>query len=213
MVACGIIEGVPRPLPASPPAELLRFQHGTEMGGGRPLSIFAAAGPFTTTESLVYEPLNDLLGAVRATRPDVVVLVGPFVDAEHPQVCRGRSESSRGWRGKIYQDSSYANGPFTNRGERMRCHEFYLQVQGGRAVIQSLYGVQTVNPRTVNASVLRTYLFRLGVGNILVPPPRWTRRRNQVPVVPLFSTRSKMLMHYFPKSLSLRIPHGGLKYS
>lgn len=86
MVARGIIEGVPRPLPASSPAELLRFQHGTEMGGGHPLSIFVAAGPFTTTDSLVYEPLNDLLGVVRATRPDVVVLVGPFVDAEHPQV-------------------------------------------------------------------------------------------------------------------------------
>lgn len=86
MMARGIIEGVPRPLPASPPSELARFQHGGDLGAGRALSIFAASGPFTTSDSLVYEPLNDLLGAVRAARPDVVVLMGPFVDAEHPKV-------------------------------------------------------------------------------------------------------------------------------
>lgn len=87
MVARGIIEGVPRPLPSSRPSELARVQHGAELAGGKALSIFAAAGPFTTSDSLKYEPLNDLLGAVRAARPDVVVLMGPFVDAEHPQVC------------------------------------------------------------------------------------------------------------------------------
>ena len=86
MVARGITAGVPRPLPASHPTELARLQHGAELGGGRPLSIFLAAGPFMTTDSLVYEPLNDLLGVVKAARPDVVVLVGPFVDAEHPKV-------------------------------------------------------------------------------------------------------------------------------
>ncbi|CAB1103712.1 unnamed protein product [Ectocarpus sp. CCAP 1310/34] len=89
MVARGIIDGVPRPLPSSRPSDLLRAQHGAELGGGKALSIFAAAGPFTTSDSLVYEPLNDLLGAVRAARPDVVVLMGPFVDAEHPKVASG----------------------------------------------------------------------------------------------------------------------------
>lgn len=92
MVARGIIEGVPRPLCASAPAELSRLQYGADMAGGRPLSIFAAAGPFTTSDSLVYEPLNDLLGAVRAARPDVVVLMGPFVDAEHPKVIQAGSD-------------------------------------------------------------------------------------------------------------------------
>ncbi|CAN0562753.1 unnamed protein product, partial [Laminaria digitata] len=90
MVARGVIDGVPRPLPSSAPSELVRVQHGAELGGGRALSIFAAAGPFTTSDSLVYEPLNDLLGAVRAARPDVVVLMGPFVDAEHPKVRGGK---------------------------------------------------------------------------------------------------------------------------
>lgn len=99
MVARGVIEGVPRPLPASPPAELARLQHGAELAGGRPLSIFTAAGPFTTSDSLVYEPLNDLLGAVRAARPDVVILVGPFVDSEHPKVGWRRREK-RGRRGE-----------------------------------------------------------------------------------------------------------------
>lgn len=86
MVAKGIIEGVPRPPPASEPAELARLQHGAETAGGKALSVFAAVGPFTTSDNLKYEPLNDLLGAVRAARPDVVIMVGPFVDSEHPQV-------------------------------------------------------------------------------------------------------------------------------
>lgn len=83
----GVIQGVPRPLPTSPPAELMRFQHGGELAGGKPLAIITAAGPFTTSDSLVYEPFNDLLGVIRDARPDVVILTGPFVDAEHPQVC------------------------------------------------------------------------------------------------------------------------------
>lgn len=92
MVCRGIIQGVPRPLPTSSPAELMRFQHGPELGGGKPLSIFVASGPFTTGDSLAYEPMNDLLGAVREARPDVVILVGPFVDAEHPQVGERRCQ-------------------------------------------------------------------------------------------------------------------------
>lgn len=105
MVARGIIEGVPRPLLASPPAELVRLQHGGQFGRGQALSIFVAAGPFTTTDSLVYEPLNDLLGAVRAARPDVAILVGPFVDAEHPKARKlgieeGRAEGGGGGGGR-----------------------------------------------------------------------------------------------------------------
>lgn len=45
-----------------------------------------AAGPYTTNENLNYEPLDDLLAVVVRSRPDVVFLAGPFVDAEHDQI-------------------------------------------------------------------------------------------------------------------------------
>ncbi|CAM9941661.1 unnamed protein product, partial [Choristocarpus tenellus] len=89
MMVRGIIEGVPHPLPASTPSQLEQLQHGAEEGGGQPLSLLVAAGPFSTTDSLAYEPLNDLLGVVKAKQPDVVILVGPFVDAMHPKVASG----------------------------------------------------------------------------------------------------------------------------
>jgi len=48
-----------------------------------------AAGPFTTTDSLNYEPLEDLLGRVLKEKPDVCILVGPFVDSSHPILASG----------------------------------------------------------------------------------------------------------------------------
>jgi DNA polymerase alpha subunit B len=61
----------------------------TQEAGGRGRSYVVAAGPFTTTEDLSYEPLAALLEYCTAHRPDVLILVGPFVDAEHPLVRDG----------------------------------------------------------------------------------------------------------------------------
>jgi DNA polymerase alpha subunit B len=47
----------------------------------RPLSIFIAAGPFSTDENVLYEPLDDLLKVVSKENPDVLLLIGPFVDS------------------------------------------------------------------------------------------------------------------------------------
>ena len=41
-----------------------------------PFSLLVCAGPFTTSDSLAYEPLVDLMNAVQKDRPDVLVLVG-----------------------------------------------------------------------------------------------------------------------------------------
>ena len=53
-------------------------------GGAR---IAVAAGPFTCSCDSAYEPLDALLGQFDGDDAvDVLVLVGPFVDAEHPSV-------------------------------------------------------------------------------------------------------------------------------
>ncbi|KAJ3358189.1 DNA-directed DNA polymerase alpha subunit pol12 [Allomyces javanicus] len=54
-----------------------------------PQSMLVAAGPFTTTDNLAYEPIADLAALIRTHRPHVVLLLGPFVDDRHPLLVRG----------------------------------------------------------------------------------------------------------------------------
>jgi DNA polymerase alpha subunit B len=51
-------------------------------------SIVVASGPFTCASDLSYEPFRDVLKYCEDTRPDSLVLLGPFVDSEH-RVVRG----------------------------------------------------------------------------------------------------------------------------
>ena len=46
-------------------------------------------GPFTTADNLSYQPLEDLLRIALKSKPDVLILVGPFVDISHPQLSSG----------------------------------------------------------------------------------------------------------------------------
>ncbi|XP_076824665.1 DNA polymerase alpha subunit B-like [Clavelina lepadiformis] len=46
------------------------------------LTIIAASGPFTTSDSLSYEPLLDLISVVKQNRPDVTIIIGPLVDSK-----------------------------------------------------------------------------------------------------------------------------------
>jgi len=54
-----------------------------------PLNILIGAGPFTPTDSLLFEPLKDLISVIKGTQPDVCILVGPFLDASHPLIDSG----------------------------------------------------------------------------------------------------------------------------
>ncbi|XP_017091944.2 DNA polymerase alpha subunit B [Drosophila bipectinata] len=52
----------------------------------RELQFVVASGPFTDSTDLCYEPLHDLLNYLKDHRPDVLVLTGPFLDAEHKTI-------------------------------------------------------------------------------------------------------------------------------
>ena len=54
--------------------------------------MVVAAGPFTTSDDIDYEPLAALLAVCREKRPDVLILLGPFVDAEQPLLAQGGVE-------------------------------------------------------------------------------------------------------------------------
>lgn len=58
------------------------------------LYIVVASGPFTSKTDLGYEPLNELLAYCKQNSPDVLVLLGPFFDADHPSLLDGSMKSS-----------------------------------------------------------------------------------------------------------------------
>lgn len=55
----------------------------------RPLTMLVAAGPYTTDASLDFAALHTLLDNAAAACADTLVLLGPFLDAEHPLIRTG----------------------------------------------------------------------------------------------------------------------------
>ncbi|XP_067170939.1 DNA polymerase alpha subunit B isoform X2 [Apteryx mantelli] len=78
LVASKIYEGVPLPFYTPPePAQDTEQQ-----------MVLVACGPYTTSDSIAYDPLSDLVDVIGRDKPDVCILFGPFLDAKHEQVER-----------------------------------------------------------------------------------------------------------------------------
>lgn len=54
-----------------------------------PIKIIVACGPYTLTDNLIYQPLQDLVKYALNQRPDVLILIGPFVDQQHNLITDG----------------------------------------------------------------------------------------------------------------------------
>lgn len=50
------------------------------------LKLIVAAGPFTKSNDLDYQPLWELMNLVAEEEPHVLLLIGPFIDYNHPDV-------------------------------------------------------------------------------------------------------------------------------
>lgn len=82
---------------ASPPAGL--EAHIQRLRGGpdamesdsdpAPLSILLGAGPYTADDNLDFEPLHALCSQAADTYADALVLIGPFIDIDHPLIASG----------------------------------------------------------------------------------------------------------------------------
>lgn len=59
-------------LPSAPPIKV------TE-----PIHIYVACGPFTAADDLLYETFSKILKYYEKQRPNVIILIGPFLDEEH----------------------------------------------------------------------------------------------------------------------------------
>ena len=88
-VADQIIEGMQKKLLCTPARRMSEYNHSKLYQNGEALSVVVACGPFTTADNLEYEPLEELLTNVASEKPDVLILVGPFVDASHPLLQQG----------------------------------------------------------------------------------------------------------------------------
>ncbi|XP_007943163.1 DNA polymerase alpha subunit B [Orycteropus afer afer] len=75
-VATKLYEGVPLPF----------YQPTEEDGDFEQRMVLVACGPYTTSDSITYDPLLDLVTIINHDRPDVCILFGPFLDAKHEQV-------------------------------------------------------------------------------------------------------------------------------
>ena len=53
---------------------------------GVTLTVMAACGPFTTTDSTSTEPLEDVLREIEKIKPNVAILIGPFLDLKNNAV-------------------------------------------------------------------------------------------------------------------------------
>jgi DNA polymerase alpha subunit B len=55
----------------------------------RAIQVLVGAGPFTFRNSLGYQGLMDLLALAKKERPQVLILLGPFVDASNSEISGG----------------------------------------------------------------------------------------------------------------------------
>ncbi|KAL6641683.1 hypothetical protein ACP70R_019864 [Stipagrostis hirtigluma subsp. patula] len=60
----------------------------------RVLSLVIAAGPYTTTDNLFFEPLQELLSYACRKQPQLLILMGPFIDSDHPDIKKGTVDQS-----------------------------------------------------------------------------------------------------------------------
>jgi DNA polymerase alpha subunit B len=60
-----------------------------EVFGKEGLKVYAVAGPYTTSSDLEYQPLVDFMGLIAEEKPDVVLMMGPFVDMRQEIVKNG----------------------------------------------------------------------------------------------------------------------------
>lgn len=53
------------------------------LGKGKAMQIAVAQGPFTSKNTLSYQPLKDFLKKAKAEKPHAVILNGPFIDSHN----------------------------------------------------------------------------------------------------------------------------------
>lgn len=61
-----------------------------------PLSMVIASGPFTKTTDISYEPMHELIQYCQTNKPNVLIINGPFLDADNQVIATGELPESYG---------------------------------------------------------------------------------------------------------------------
>ncbi|XP_008222042.1 PREDICTED: DNA polymerase alpha subunit B [Prunus mume] len=100
-IASKLVDSIPLPIADDanlPPAKRQALDQeilSDGVSGTQPeLSVIIASGPFTTTDNLLFEPLRELLAYASKTLPQLLILLGPFIDSEHPEIKKGTVDRS-----------------------------------------------------------------------------------------------------------------------
>lgn len=79
------------PIPTLPPAVSpgATLESINERVGENPLNVLLASGPYTADDNLDFEPLHEICQKAADSYADSVILLGPFLDIEHPLIASG----------------------------------------------------------------------------------------------------------------------------
>ncbi|KAF9920334.1 DNA-directed DNA polymerase alpha subunit pol12 [Linnemannia zychae] len=75
------------PMAGATPEDLENFQY--RKLAGQPIKMIVAAGPYTLSDNLLFEPFAALMEHVNSERPDILLLMGPFISSTHPMIVSG----------------------------------------------------------------------------------------------------------------------------
>jgi DNA polymerase alpha subunit B len=77
---------------------------------GTVLTVLAASGPFTTSDSAGLEPLEDFLAVVQAEKPGLVVMFGPFLDSKNVAIVENDKNFDAQWHDVLSKISKQTAG-------------------------------------------------------------------------------------------------------
>ncbi|KAL0973853.1 hypothetical protein UPYG_G00212070 [Umbra pygmaea] len=82
LVASKLYEGVPLPFYSAP----IKQEMDVDIEVPGQLMVMVACGPYTPSDGLTFDPLVDLINVIVRDRPDICILLGPFVDSKHDHI-------------------------------------------------------------------------------------------------------------------------------
>ena len=76
-------------------------------------AVLVASGPFFTSDSLSNDPLTELVSNVKELKPNLTLLMAPFLDERHPSVRKEPSNII------AYLNASHSRSPTVNHFDDM----------------------------------------------------------------------------------------------
>ncbi|KAF9417017.1 DNA-directed DNA polymerase alpha subunit pol12 [Entomortierella beljakovae] len=82
----------PLPMAGAKSDELVNYHYNKLEG--QPIKMIVASGPYTLNDSLSFEPFAALMKHVGVERPDILLLMGPFISSQHPYILSGNVDET-----------------------------------------------------------------------------------------------------------------------